>query len=148
MSNTFGTISQVMCGLADGPLEGYRQIGKAQARISDKRRKAHNRSPHSDLRQRPGEGASPPFSYGAIPTSSSITLPSNPYGAVVMSSGKGLVRIAGAGLKTPATFTHGLTRGFHNVPLLYGDETVRKEQKVDGLSSGLAAAGKVCTFYS
>lgn len=138
MSNTFGTVSQIMSGLADGPLEGYRQIGKAQAR-----RKAHNESPQSDSRQRPGEGANPPSSNGAITTSSSITSPSNPYGAVVMSSGKGLVRVAGAGLKTPATFTHGLTRGYHNVPLLYGDETVRKEEKIDGLSSGLAAAGKV-----
>lgn len=137
-----------MSGLADGPLEGYRQIGKAQARISDKRRKAHNGSPQSDSRHRTGEGPNSPSGNGAIPRSSSITLASNPYGAIVMSSGKGLVRVAGAGLKTPATFTHGLTRGFHNVPLLYGDETVRKEEKIDGLSSGLAAAGKVSIFHS
>lgn len=143
MANTFGTMSQVMSGLADGPLEGYRQIGKAQAGISDKRHKAQNGSPQSDSRQLSGEGANPSSGNGSIPTSSSITLPANPYGAVLMSSGRGLVRVAGAGLKTPATFIHGLTRGFHNMPLLYGDETVRKEEKIDGLSSGLAAAGKV-----
>ena len=68
---------------------------------------------------------------------------SNPYGAVALSSSKGIARIAGAGLKTPVTFTHGLTRGFHNFPRLYGDDTVRKEEKIDGVGSGLVAAGKV-----
>ncbi len=146
MINTFGTVSQVMSGLADGPLEGYRQILKAQARITDERRKGHNGSPQSDSRQRLGEGANPLSSNGGIPTSSSIKSASDRCGAVIMSSGKGLVRVAGAGLKTPATFTHGLARGFHNAPLLYGDTTVRKEEKIDGLSSGLAAAGKVGIF--
>lgn len=67
----------------------------------------------------------------------------NPYAAVAVSTGKGVARIIGAGLKAPATYTHGLAQGFNNMPRLYGDDTVRKEEKIDGFGSGLVAAGKV-----
>ncbi|GME32542.1 Vacuolar protein sorting-associated protein 13A [Neofusicoccum parvum] len=66
----------------------------------------------------------------------------NPYAAVAVSTGKGVARIIGAGLKAPATYTHGLAQGFNNMPRLYGDDTVRKEEKIDGFGSGLVAAGK------
>lgn len=68
----------------------------------------------------------------------------NPYAAVATSTGMGVARIVGAGLKAPGVYTRGLARGFNNVPRLYGDETVREEEKIDGVASGLAAAGKVC----
>jgi len=42
-------------------------------------------------------------------------------------------------------FTLGLARGFHNAPKLYGDDTVRPQEKVTDLQSGLKAAGKVST---
>ena len=48
-----------------------------------------------------------------------------------------------AGLKTPVTFTYGLAKGFHNVPRLYGDDTVRESDSVTGWKSGLVASGKV-----
>lgn len=76
----------------------------------------------------------------ATPTASSSSL--NAAGAVALESTKGIGRIMTAGLKTPATFTNGLARGFHNVPTLYGDESVRREAKIDGVRSGLVAAGK------
>lgn len=60
-----------------------------------------------------------------------------------MSSGLGVARIVGAGLKAPGVYTSGLARGFHNVPRLYGDETVRREEEVEGVVGGLVAAGKV-----
>jgi hypothetical protein len=63
-----------------------------------------------------------------------------------LDSGKGLSRIVGAGLKAPMEFTHNISKGFGNVPKLYGDETVRKDVKVTGLASGLSAAGKVCSY--
>ena len=39
-------------------------------------------------------------------------------------------------------FTLGIARGFHNAPKLYGDDTVRPQEKVTDLQSGLKAAGK------
>jgi hypothetical protein len=63
-------------------------------------------------------------------------------GQVAKGTGKGLGRIVGAGFKAPMTFTHGLTRGFHNVPKLYGEE-VREYENVVDIRSGLAVSAKV-----
>ncbi|KAF2639552.1 hypothetical protein P280DRAFT_470189 [Massarina eburnea CBS 473.64] len=60
---------------------------------------------------------------------------------VAISSGKGIGRIVGAGVKAPMTFTHGVTRGFHNMPKLYGEE-VREYENVVDLRSGLMNSGK------
>jgi len=68
---------------------------------------------------------------------SNITLDS------AIGTGKGISRIVGAGLKSPMDFSLGLARGFHNAPKLYGDDTVRPQEKVTDLQSGLKAAGKV-----
>lgn len=57
-------------------------------------------------------------------------------------SGKGVTGIVGAGLKAPMDITHNVARGFHNLPKLYGDETVRPLEKVTDVQSGLQAAGK------
>ncbi|KAH8886694.1 UDP-Glycosyltransferase/glycogen phosphorylase [Thozetella sp. PMI_491] len=62
--------------------------------------------------------------------------------AVAVSATKGIGSIVGAGLKSPVVITDGLARGFHNAPRLYGDTTLREEQKVTGFVSGLSAAGK------
>jgi hypothetical protein len=61
-------------------------------------------------------------------------------------AGKGISRIVAAGIKSPLDFTLGLARGFHNAPKLYGDDTVRPQEKVTDLQSGLKAAGKVCAL--
>ncbi|KAH7323560.1 hypothetical protein BKA65DRAFT_511028 [Rhexocercosporidium sp. MPI-PUGE-AT-0058] len=58
-----------------------------------------------------------------------------------LDSGKGISRIVGTGLKAPMDMTLNISRGFANVPSLYGD-TVRKEEKITGIASGLGAAGK------
>lgn len=42
----------------------------------------------------------------------------------------------------------GLARGFHNAPKLYGDDTVRPQEKVTDFQSGLKAAGKVRFLHS
>ncbi|CAL3973656.1 unnamed protein product [Diplocarpon coronariae] len=57
-------------------------------------------------------------------------------------AGKGVSRIVGAGLKSPMDFTLGIARGFHNAPKLYGDDTVRPQERVTDFQSGLKAAGK------
>jgi hypothetical protein len=68
-------------------------------------------------------------------------------GQVAKGTGKGLGRIVGAGFKAPMTFTHGLTRGFHNVPKFYGEE-VREYENVVDIRSGLAVAGKASILKS
>ena len=60
-------------------------------------------------------------------------------------AGKSVKQIVGAGIKSPMDFTLSLAQGFHNAPKLYGDDSVRKADKVTGFQSGLKAAGKV--FY-
>ncbi|KAI9759288.1 MAG: hypothetical protein M4579_002417 [Chaenotheca gracillima] len=63
-----------------------------------------------------------------------------------LTTGKGVGRIVEAGLKSPMDFSLSIARGFHNAPKLYGDKTVRQEDKVTGLQSGLKAAGKEFGF--
>ncbi|KAL8722150.1 MAG: hypothetical protein Q9225_001294 [Loekoesia sp. 1 TL-2023] len=69
--------------------------------------------------------------------------PSNISLDAAVGAGKGVGRIVGAGLKSPMDFTLSLARGFHNAPKLYGDDMVRRPDKVTGFRSGLKAAGKV-----
>ena len=59
-----------------------------------------------------------------------------------ISGAKAAGRIVSAGVKSPMDFTLSLAKGFHNAPKLYGDETVRKSDKITDLQSGLKAAGK------
>jgi len=63
-----------------------------------------------------------------------------------METGKGVFQFASAGIKSPMDFTLGLARGFHNAPKLYGDQSVRKSEKITDFSSGLRAAGKEFGF--
>jgi hypothetical protein len=58
-------------------------------------------------------------------------------------TGKGLSKIVGAGLKSPMDLLLGVSKGFHNMPKLYGEE-VRETGRVTGMKSGLRTAGKVC----
>ncbi|KUJ24102.1 uncharacterized protein LY89DRAFT_12190 [Mollisia scopiformis] len=64
-----------------------------------------------------------------------------------LDSNKGVSRIIGTGLRAPMDFTMNISRGFGNVPKLYGDESVRPVEKVDGVVSGLEAAGKVRSSF-
>jgi hypothetical protein len=56
-------------------------------------------------------------------------------------TGRGLGKIVGAGLKSPLDFTLALSRGFHNLPRLYGEEP-RQVGRVTGFHSGMRTAGK------
>ena len=60
----------------------------------------------------------------------------------MIDSGKGVSRIMSAGIKSHMDFTMALAKGFHNAPKLYGDDTVRKSERITGVQSGLKAAGK------
>ena len=59
-----------------------------------------------------------------------------------LETGKGISRIVETGLKSPMNFTMGLAKGFRNLPKLYNDDTVRKQDKVTGLGSGFTVAWK------
>ncbi|KAF3938145.1 hypothetical protein ABW19_dt0210495 [Dactylella cylindrospora] len=59
---------------------------------------------------------------------------------------KGAGKIAESVAKSPLDFTLALAQGFHNAPLLYGDSTVRKQDKITGVQSGLKVAGKEFAF--
>lgn len=56
---------------------------------------------------------------------------------------KSVGRLIGYSVKAPFDAFSSLSRGFHNAPKLYGDDTVRKQTKITGLGTGLKAAGKV-----
>jgi hypothetical protein len=114
--NTYDTISSVLHGATAGPLEAY---NKSQL--------------ETQTRDIPGRS----------PSDNKLETDGNPYTSVVTSTASGVGDIISASLKMPVTFTHGLARGFHNVPRLYGDQTVRDEDKITGVKSGFTAAGKV-----
>lgn len=63
-----------------------------------------------------------------------------------MGTGEGVQRIVGAGFKSPMDFTMNLSKGFRNAPKLYGDESVRKPEKVTDFKSGIRAAGREFGF--
>lgn len=61
-------------------------------------------------------------------------------------AGKGMGRIVEVGLKTPLDFTMGLAKGFRNATRLYGDDTVRQQDRITGFHSGIKTASKVGTL--
>lgn len=65
---------------------------------------------------------------------------------VAVGTSKALGKIIIAGLKSPFEISLSAARGFHNVPRLYGDDTVRPHERITGVWSGLRAAGKVSTL--
>lgn len=94
------------------------------------------------LRGQLNNGSRPRSRSGSRPRSK-VRAPSgeNPIDTA-MQTGKGIRKIVGAGLSSPMDFTMALTKGFHNAPKLYGDDTVRKQSQVTDFRSGAKAAAK------
>lgn len=61
----------------------------------------------------------------------------------VLNAGKTAAKVFNMTLKVPTDFTLAVAKGFHNAPLLYGDDTVRETAKITGIKSGFKAAGRV-----
>jgi UDP:flavonoid glycosyltransferase YjiC (YdhE family) len=59
---------------------------------------------------------------------------------------KGLGRIVRAAVQAPMEASLSVTKGFHNVPKLWGDDTVRPQEQVSDFKSGVMAAGKEFGF--
>ncbi|OIW33071.1 putative glucosyl/glucuronosyl transferase [Coniochaeta ligniaria NRRL 30616] len=55
---------------------------------------------------------------------------------------KGLGRFAKALVQSPMELSMSFTKGFHNLPKLWGDDTVRPQAQVSDFMSGAKAAGK------
>lgn len=64
----------------------------------------------------------------------------------VVDTGRAASKIFNAGIRSQMNFSMSVSRGFHNAPKLYGDDTVREIDKVTDIRSGFRAAGKV-GFY-
>ncbi|CZT47110.1 related to sterol glucosyltransferase [Rhynchosporium secalis] len=111
---------------------------RSSSRSSSKERGSLSRSNSKDRHSRSRSGS--PFGHRRRQTEefdpTKLTLEN------ATRAGKGISRIVGAGLKSPMDFTLGIARGFHNAPKLYGDDTVRVQEKVTDFPSGLKAAGK------
>ncbi|KMU78035.1 UDP-glucose,sterol transferase [Coccidioides immitis RMSCC 3703] len=60
----------------------------------------------------------------------------------VIGAGRTASRLVTIGIKSPMNFALSVAKGFHNAPKLYGDDSVREQDKITGFQSGLRAAGK------
>lgn len=59
---------------------------------------------------------------------------------------KGAGRFVKAVAQAPVDISVNFTRGFHNIPKLWGDDTVRPQERVSDLKSGLKAVGREFGF--
>lgn len=66
--------------------------------------------------------------------------------AVGLATVSGIGKISKACLSTPLYFSMGIARGFQYIPIAYGDRTVRRPEKVDGIQTGMRVAISVRTF--
>jgi hypothetical protein len=170
---TYDTVGDIIGGLVAGPVEAAKHVGPRLAKHEEEkldappsvrfsvRQESTPRTSDSDSWPTEPEQASwkPPQPEAAQswepriwsegkpePNRLDATLGAAPTAAknIALETGKGLGRIVGAGLKAPMTVTHGVTRGFHNLPKLYGDD-VREYENVTDLKSGLSVSAKVRT---
>ncbi|ORX98731.1 hypothetical protein BCR34DRAFT_668648 [Clohesyomyces aquaticus] len=143
------TVGDVLLGLVEGPVAAYKHFNREE---QQKRKTSTSVSSPAT-----GVGETSPFIESGVDAAgtnmqdqevkqpiqrnSSASASPNAIKEVAISTGKGFGRIIGASVKAPMTFTHGLTRGFHNVPKLYGDQ-VRETENVTDLRSGLRVSAK------
>jgi UDP:flavonoid glycosyltransferase YjiC (YdhE family) len=59
---------------------------------------------------------------------------------------KGAGRFVKAVVQAPVDLSVNFTRGFHNIPKLWGDDTVRPQERVTGFKSGMKAVGREFSF--
>jgi Ubiquitin interaction motif len=93
----------------------------------------HSRS--SSFSSRCREASQSISSHLPLENSSAVTLDT------LYGTSKGIGRIVGAGLRSPMDFTMAISKGFHNLPRMYGEEP-RQVDRVTDLGSGFRTAGK------
>lgn len=162
-----GTVGGVLMGVADIPMEPFRMFSKSRQKSE-----ASEKAKGKQIYENQGAVGSTASLKPTASTTSISPQPSNPpssavapdrpppprsssntgqheekWGATetidaINSTMFGTRRIVGAGLKSPMDLTLGLAQGFRNAPRLYGDDTVRQQEKITGFGSGLKTAGK------
>lgn len=79
-----------------------------------------------------------------------VHLSNAPFSAVFLDrtvgTGRGMGAVLGAIINFPLLLFLGVSKGFHRVPLLFGDPTVRELPRVTGFHSGVLAAGTVLGY--
>jgi hypothetical protein len=109
------TLSEICLGLIAGPIELGRQ---ATPLLNSPSHPARNQNPNG------------------------ITRP-QAAGKVALEAGKGLGRVVSASIKMPVLAMSGVTSGFHNLPMGWGEE-VREFENVTGWRSAVVVSAKVC----
>ena len=165
-SALMGTISGMMMGIADVPMDIFkaasRKTTKSDAKSSSQgtaNQSNDSRTMSTDsLTETTSNASGPsgntptpqrdsPMSSNLSKADSSSEIESKPSRGVTLGdaigAGKGIGRVVDAGFKSPMDFTLSLAKGFHNAPRLYGDTSVRPHEHITGFQSGLKAAGKV-----
>ena len=98
-----------------------------------------------DLRLHTGTTVADSLKEGSITSASTRSM--GIAGAAATGAGLGLVKGTGLAMLHAATIpldvVAATARGLHNAPRLYGDDTVRQQDRITGVGSGLKAAGKV-----
>jgi hypothetical protein len=122
MLGVYDTLGEIMLGLVAGPVELGRQATPVLTRYESRQRN----NP---------DGNTQPV------TTRDVKGAPQAAAKVALEAGRGIGRVATASLKTPVLVMHGVTRGFHNLPKLYGEE-LREYENVTGLKSGLAVSVK------
>jgi hypothetical protein len=120
----YDSVGEIMLGLVSGPVELGRQATPMLTRFESRQRS----NP---------DGNTQPVSAEDVKGAPHAA------GRVAIETGKGMARIVTASLKSPMLATHGITRGFHNLPKLYGEE-VREFENITGFRSGLKVSAQVC----
>lgn len=128
--SSYDVVGDVLLGAAGGPVEVARKLGPL-ARESQ-RNEVLARQSQASTWARENE------------SSTDNALMVGPKALVHYGVGtyKGCRKIVETAIKTPMTYTHSLTRGFHNMPKLYGEQLRPREEVVD-MKSGLVVGGKV-----
>lgn len=128
--SSYDVVGDVLLGAAGGPMEVARKMGPL-GRESERNEAMIRQSQELVLRR--GEERT-----------SDDALMIGPKAMVHFGVGtyKGVRKIVETCIKTPMIYTHGLTRGFHNMPNLYGEPLRPREEVVD-LRSGFKVGGKV-----
>ncbi|KAJ4287742.1 hypothetical protein N0V90_012446 [Kalmusia sp. IMI 367209] len=137
--SSYDVLGDVLLGVAGGPVEVARNVGPL-ARTDDRRGVP-------TLRRRNSAGSNESrWSLGEQkPKDNALMIA--PKAAVHFSVGtvKGVRKIVETSFKAPMTFSHSLTRGWHNAPKMYGEQLREHEDVVD-LKSGLVVSGKAFGF--
>jgi hypothetical protein len=153
----FGAFSEMVGGLAEMPAETYRAVRSAGPKRTQSEASTATNTTTAAI-SRTAEEATIPGSPGRARTSLGGQRPpihvsrSQPETGPSISNdmlrldnahaSKGFGRMVKAVFDSPMDMSVEITKGFHNTPKLWGDDTVRPQPQVKDMKSGFQAIGK------